>query len=140
KALSRTTLRPLGPRVTLTASASVSTPRWMPSRASWSNAMSLAIRCDYPRLLFDDREQVTSGQEKVLFAVVLQLGAAVLGEDDGVALLDVDSDALALLVGAARAHSDDGGLLRLLLGGVRDDQAGSGGGLGLDDLDQDLVL
>ena len=43
KALDNTTLRPRGPRVTLTASASVSTPRWIPSRASWSNAMSFAI-------------------------------------------------------------------------------------------------
>ena len=34
KALDRTTLRPRGPRVTLTASARVPTPRWMPSRAS----------------------------------------------------------------------------------------------------------
>ena len=34
KALSSTTLRPRGPRVTLTASARVSTPRRMPSRAS----------------------------------------------------------------------------------------------------------
>ena len=32
--LDSTTLRPRGPRVTFTASASVSTPRWIPSRAS----------------------------------------------------------------------------------------------------------
>ena len=41
---SRTTLRPLGPRVTLTASASVFMPRSRPRRASSSNAMILAIR------------------------------------------------------------------------------------------------
>src|SRR5699024_1576695 len=39
---SRTTLRPLGPSVTLTASASWFMPRSRPRRASSSNAISLA--------------------------------------------------------------------------------------------------
>ena len=42
KLLSITTLRPLGPSVTLTALARVSTPRRMPSRASRPNFTSLA--------------------------------------------------------------------------------------------------
>ena len=42
KLLSRTTLRPLGPRVTFTASARMSTPRRMRSRASRLNFTSLA--------------------------------------------------------------------------------------------------
>src|SRR5262249_42617619 len=37
------TLRPLGPRVTLTARASLATPRRIASRASWSNAICLAL-------------------------------------------------------------------------------------------------
>ncbi|VVM35280.1 conserved hypothetical protein protein, partial [Terribacillus sp. AE2B 122] len=41
--LSNTTLRPFGPSVTLTASASVSTPRSMERRASSENLMSLAM-------------------------------------------------------------------------------------------------
>src|SRR5450759_3079069 len=41
---SRTTLRPFGPRVTLTASARMFIPRSRPRRASSSKAMSLAIR------------------------------------------------------------------------------------------------
>ena len=41
---SRTTLRPLGPRVTLTASASWFMPRSRPRRASSSNAIILAMR------------------------------------------------------------------------------------------------
>ena len=41
---SSTTLRPLGPRVTLTASASTFMPRSRPRRASSSKAMILAIR------------------------------------------------------------------------------------------------
>src|SRR6478735_6873248 len=40
---SRTTLRPRGPRVTLTASARMFRPRSRPRRASSSNAMILAI-------------------------------------------------------------------------------------------------
>src|SRR3954447_22140716 len=41
---SRTTLRPLGPRVTLTASASWFIPRSSPRRASSSKAMIFAMR------------------------------------------------------------------------------------------------
>src|SRR4051794_24116302 len=41
--LSRTTLRPRGPRVTLTVSASLSTPRSRERRASSLNLMILAI-------------------------------------------------------------------------------------------------
>jgi hypothetical protein len=38
-----TTLRPFGPRVTLTASAKISIPRNMRSRASLENLMSFAV-------------------------------------------------------------------------------------------------
>ena len=41
---------------------------------------------------------------------------------------------------AARAHGEDVALLGLLLGGVRDDQAGGRGLLGLERLDHDAVL
>ena len=41
--LSITTLRPLGPSVTFTAFASLSTPRFKPSRASRSNLICFAI-------------------------------------------------------------------------------------------------
>src|SRR5450432_1340131 len=49
-------------------------------------------------LLVDDREDVTGGEHEVLLAAVLDLGAAVLGVDNGVAHLDVDGDAVALVV------------------------------------------
>ena len=42
KLFSSTTLRPLGPSVTFTALARMSTPRSMRSRASWENLTSLA--------------------------------------------------------------------------------------------------
>jgi hypothetical protein len=47
---------------------------------------------------------------------------------------------LALLVALAGADGDDLGLDRLLLGGVRDEQATSGLGLLLEALDEDAVV
>src|SRR6059058_5249052 len=48
--LSSTTLRPLGPSVTLTALLRMSTPRSMRSRASTPNFTSLADIVDFPEL------------------------------------------------------------------------------------------
>src|SRR3954467_6877071 len=48
--LSSTTLRPLGPSVTLTALARMSTPRSIRSRASTPNLTSLADIFDFPEL------------------------------------------------------------------------------------------
>src|SRR3954453_6997538 len=104
--LSMTTLRPLGPSVTFTASASWSTPRWSESRASEWNCRIFGIAVlssETPRappkltgspgrrafqilgcavLLLDDRENVTGREDEVLVRAVLDLGAAVLREDD----------------------------------------------------------
>src|SRR5271166_5863758 len=52
KDLSSTTLRPLGPRVTFTALARMSTPRSMRSRASTPNLTSLADISGFPELIF----------------------------------------------------------------------------------------
>ena len=43
KDFSKTTLRPLGPKVTLTVSAKISTPRTIALRASDENLISFAI-------------------------------------------------------------------------------------------------
>src|SRR3954467_4536568 len=110
--LSRTTLRPSGPRVTLTASASLSTPRSSARRASSLNLMILAMGPSdqgwvWSRTttapgpgqfgspgrsrassggrvwsLLHDGEQVAAPTYQVLLAGVLDLGAAVLGVDD----------------------------------------------------------
>ncbi|CPU65578.1 Uncharacterised protein [Mycobacteroides abscessus] len=53
--LSSTTLRPLGPRVTLTVSASVLSPRSMLRRASSSKAMILAMGNDPPLVAYGGR-------------------------------------------------------------------------------------
>src|SRR6266487_808945 len=144
--LSRTTLRPLGPSVTRTTLASLSTPASSARRASasYSNCLgmvlgSLSIRPTVGWLLGDDGEDVPGGQDQVVLAAVLDLGAAVLGVDDGVAHLDVEGHAVAVLE-AAGAHRDDLALLGLLLGGVGDDDARGGHLLTLTRLDDDPVL
>src|SRR3954451_20784382 len=135
--LSRTTLRPRGPRVTLTVSASLSTPRSSERRASSLNLMLLAMgpfrsggagrrrpprnpsdrvarggrgrrgTRDAEESLLHDGEQVAGREHEVLLAAVDDLGAAVLGVDDDVADLDVERHALAVVVDAAGAHGDD---------------------------------
>src|SRR5437764_1479656 len=89
KDLSSTTLRPLGPRVTLTALARISTPRNMRSRASLLNRTSLAgiafPPCFYPAVLrrsgglallgaaLDHAEHIRLLHDDQLFAVDLDL-------------------------------------------------------------------
>src|SRR5579864_1647186 len=86
-------------------------------------------------LLLDDREHVTGREHEVLLARVLDLGAAVLAVQHHVADLDVDGYALgARIVETARANGKDFALLGLLLGGVRDNQAGCRGLLSLERL------
>src|SRR3954469_16950405 len=88
--------------------------------------------------LLDDREHVAGRENQVLLTGVLDLGTAVLAVENGVADLDVERDPLlAVVVEPARADSEDLALLRLLLGGVRDDQAGGRRLLGVERLDDD---
>src|SRR5580658_7079070 len=160
--LSMTTLRPRGPRVTLTVSASLLTPRSSARRASSSNSRILGIDSSSSRrsrsqrsagqdrgpapagrrlLLFDDGEYVTGGEHQVLLARVLHLGAAILAVQHHVADLDIDRHALgSRVVKAARAYREDFALLGLLLRGVRDHQAGRRGLLGFERLDHNPVF
>src|SRR6202051_1614036 len=154
--LSSTTLRPLGPSVTLTALARMSTPRSMRSRASTPNLTSLAdIFCF---LEIDEGKRRLSGlllgggdvgqnahdvallHDQELFAIELDLGAGPLAEQHAVADLEVDRDQLAGFVAAARAHSGDFALRGFFLGAVRDDDAASFLLFGVDALDHDAVV
>src|SRR3954447_2699921 len=131
--LSRTTLRPRGPRVTLTVSASVLTPCSSRCRASSEKLRIFAMygpspaptpwtgepgqgdqRCQIG-LLLDDREDVAGGEHQVLLAGVLDLGTAVFRVEDRLADLDIDRDPVALVVDAAGTDGEHGALLRLLL-------------------------
>src|SRR6202795_1637029 len=154
--LSSTTLRPLGPSVTLTALLRMSTPRSMRSRASTPNLTSLAdIFCFLE--IYEGKRRLSGlllgrgnvGQnahdvallhDQELFAIELDLGAGPLAEQHAVADLEVDRDQLAGFVAAARAHSGDFAPRGFFLGAVRDDDAASCLLFGVDALDHDAVV
>src|SRR4029077_1185807 len=137
--LSRTTLRPFGPIVTLTASARRSMPRLSERRAVSSKMRCLAnlkvLRgCGErsvgvvaagaragPASVRDDREDVLLADDQEVFAVHLELGAGVLAVQDLLADLDVHGLALAVVEDAAGTGGEDLALLGLLLGSVRQD-------------------
>src|SRR3712207_6136473 len=104
KLLSSTTLRPFGPRVTFTASARVSTPRSMRSRAPAPNLTSFAamfasfrairVGVDSGGLLggggaLEDPHDVGLLHDEELLALEPHLGAGPLAEQDAVARLHV---------------------------------------------------
>src|SRR5437762_5199813 len=127
-----TTLRPLGPRVTFTASASVLTPLRIASRARTSNRISLAaisvsLRSQLVgRLLLDDAEDVFLAHHQVLLPLDLDLGSGVLREQHAVTRLDVQGAHFAVLEDLAGSDGDDFAFDGLFLGGVGDDDAALG--------------
>src|SRR5436309_5121846 len=123
--LSRTTYRPLGPRVTLTALATASTPCSSALRASASYFSSLcAISVLVLLGLLDLGQHVRLAEDEELLAIHLDLGAAVLAVEDLVALGHVERGALAgVLVHLAVADREDLALLGLFLSGIGEDDA-----------------
>src|SRR3954465_1412007 len=133
--LSRTTLRPLGPMVTRTASARRSTPRLSDRRAVSSKisclakvvppeVVSVVVRQSVPAARSrpgsaDDREDVLLADDEQLVVLDLELGPGVLAVEDLVAGLDVHRLALAVIEDPAWADGEDRALLGLLLRGVR---------------------
>src|SRR5688572_10635393 len=93
---SMTTLRPRGPRVTLTASARVLTPRSISARARSSKRISLGAMGTFS-LALDHAEDLVLAQDEVLDAFDLDLVAGVLAEEDPVAGLHVEGADLAVL-------------------------------------------
>src|SRR6476619_5156409 len=97
--LSRTTFRPLGPSVTFTASASWLTPRSTACRDCSPYTICFAM-CLFSLLLFlglaalDDAVDFVFAHDEELLAVDLDLLAGVLAEEDRVARLHVERDAL----------------------------------------------
>src|SRR5664279_2396373 len=137
--LSRTTLRPLGPIVTLTASASLSMPRLSERRAVSSKTTCLATDSgsswDYGRgrgpdgrcpSVLDDRENVLLAHDEHVLAVDLELGAGVLRVQDLVADGDVHLLARPVLEDPARSDRESRPFLGLLLRGVRQDNPALG--------------
>src|SRR6267143_4006424 len=120
--LSMTTFRPLGPRVTFTASASWSTPRFKRARASTLNSRYLAAICYSSSRLAELRNDVGFLDQDDLFPFELHLRAAVLPVDHAVTDLQLHRNHFPLLPPSG-ADRDDLPLNRLLLSGVRDVQA-----------------
>src|SRR5579875_50458 len=127
---SRTTLRPLGPSVTFTASASASTPRSIARRASSPKRISFAILYTsltfyVVDLLLDDRQDVAFAQNQHFFVVHFDFRTSILRENH--AISDFDLEILTLpIFELARADSDNLALLRFLLRIVRKENATCG--------------
>src|SRR5713101_1212094 len=129
KDFSRTTLRPLGPSVTLTASARILTPRRIASRALASKMISLAIvflRNLKGGLLLNHSKHVFLAEDEVILSFDLDFRARVLAEEDGVASLDVERPNLSVLQYFAISYRDHFALQRLLLGAVGNDDPALG--------------
>src|SRR5258705_4607461 len=75
KLFSMTTLRPFGPSVTFTASASAFTPARMRLRADSLYMISLAAMAICLPSLLEHAEEVVLAQNQMLFAVDLHFGA-----------------------------------------------------------------
>src|SRR6266478_1174079 len=127
--LSRTTLRPLGPKVTLTALARMSTPRSIRSRASELNLTSFAAIFTYSlsgladSRLLDDPHDVGLFHDDQIFAVELHFGARPLAEQHPVAGLQIERMDLAILAAGTRPHRYHLAFHRLFLCRVGDDDA-----------------
>src|SRR4026209_449413 len=78
--------------------------------------------------------------DQEFLAVELDLGARPLAEQHAVAAFQVDRNELAVLVAAPRADSNDFAFLRLLLGGIRDDDPAFGFLFGGDPAYDDAVV
>src|ERR1700743_2105764 len=105
-------------------------------RPAWSAKRRLRARC----LLLDDGEEVFFAHHEQFVAVDLDGLAAVLAEQHAIADLDVQDDEVALVIALARAHGQDFALIRLLGGGVGDDDARGGLGFLFQALDDNTVV
>src|SRR5712691_2016745 len=112
KLFSNTTLRPLGPSVTVTASASTLTPLRIFSRASWEKRTSFAGMI-YLHLLmvsglrpsaFQHPKNVVFTKDQVLFPFELDFTAGVFAEQDAVTCLYIRWHQLAVLSHLAFAN------------------------------------
>src|SRR5215472_3207398 len=139
--LSSTTLRPLGPSVTLTASARMLTPRSIFSRASPENRTSLAAIFGSSQIRSGDHaHNVGLFHDDQLFAVELDLGARPLAEQHPVTFLNPERLDLAVITSSTGTAGDDLAFHRLLLRGVGNDDAACGLFVRFDASDQHAVM
>src|SRR5665213_2754886 len=142
KLFSSTALRPLGPSVALTALARTLTPRNMRWRASSLKRTSLAAIVVILQGLFafNHGHDVFFAHDHELFAVDLDLGSAVLAEQDLVADFYIERTDRAVFENLAFADRDDLSLHRLLCGGVGNHDAAWGGTVLFQTFNHDAVM
>src|SRR4051794_31276030 len=93
-----------------------------------------------PALSGDHAHDVGLLHDQEVLAVDAHFGARPLAEQHPIAGFDVELDDLAAVVPGSRTDGDDFALLRLLLGGVRNDDAAFGLLLRVDAADHDTVV
>ncbi len=123
---SSTTLRPLGPSVTLTAFARWLTPRRIAWRASSPYTICFAAMFIISVTLLpfpvaaQNAEDLVLTHDQVLVAIQLDVVARVLAKQDAIADLHVESQHLAVFRALAIADGDHLALLRLFFRRVGD--------------------
>src|SRR5678816_3645135 len=148
--LSSTTLRPRGPSVTFTASASLLMPRRIACRDCSPYTICFAMCLKLHRLhrltpahcaLFriENREHFVLAHNEVFLAIELDVLPGVLPEQNRVACLHVERHAVRLFP-FTEADSDDLSLLRLFLGAIGDDDSADFLFALIDALDNDAVV
>src|ERR1700737_3807194 len=100
--------------------------------------MGIRIRIG-PGRLVEDPQDVVLAHDQMILAFEHNLAARVLAEENLIARLYFDRDKLAVLAVLALADGDDLALLRLFLGGVRDDDSALGPLNFLDTFDQNSI-
>src|SRR5438128_347883 len=90
--------------------------------------------------LLDDREHFILTKDGVLLVFNLDVCSRVLADENRVALLHVELDALPVVIELPLADGDDLRLLRFLLCRVRDDDSTAHRLLGILPLDHDAVI
>src|SRR6185295_13863305 len=125
---SSTTLRPRGPSVTVTASASTCTPCRSLARASWLKFTIFGMALCPPFLgsALDHAEDVFLAHDEILRAVDGDLGAGILAEQDAIAFLQVELVQLSVVVDLPLTDRHDLAFLRFLFGGIGDDDPARG--------------
>src|SRR5204863_4287350 len=92
------------------------------------------------RAALDDGQYFVLAHDQVLLTIEFDLLARVLAEENEVARLDVERDALAVVLRLAVAGGDDFALLRFFLRGVGDDDPADFLFAFLEALDNDAVV
>src|SRR5215472_13336758 len=102
--LSSATLRPLGPSVVLTAPARTSIPFLSERRACSSNSSCFAI---IRLLLHQNGENVALAHHQIIFAIQLELSAAILGVEHPITNLNFHRYPVAVIQQLAAANGNN---------------------------------